>query len=67
MCATSQDGEEWFAGKARLRLVLFRREIVSAAQQIEIVARTIAAHLVRRFDKAQIYSPSRSLRYGGFI
>jgi hypothetical protein len=59
-------GEERLTGKARLRLVLLCGEIVSAAQQIEVVAGTIAAHLVRQFNKAQVHSAAGSLREGGF-
>ena len=39
--------KERLAGKARLRFVLLGGEIVGAAQQLEIVAGTVAAHLVR--------------------
>ena len=46
--------EERFAREARLRLVLLGGEIVRAAEKFEVVARTIAAHLVHQLDKAQI-------------
>ena len=44
--------EERFAGKARLRFVLFGGEIVGAAKKFEVVAGTVAADFVDQFDKA---------------
>src|SRR5271163_2440493 len=59
-------GEKRLAGEASLRLVLLCREIIGTAQELEVVARTVAAHLVHQLHKAQIHSPPRSLRDGGF-
>ena len=59
-------GKVGLAGEARLRLVLLGGEIVGAAQEVEIVARTVAAHLVHQLDKAQIHRAAGRLRYGRF-
>ena len=54
------------AGKAHLRLVLLGGEIVGAAQEIEIVAGTIAAHFVHQLDKAQVHGAAGRRDEGGF-
>jgi hypothetical protein len=53
--------EEWLTGKARLRLMLLGGEIVSAAEEFEVVARTVAAHFVYQFDKAQVHGATGRL------
>jgi hypothetical protein len=50
------------AGKARLRLVLFGGEIVSAAEKFEVVAGTVAAHFIYQFDEAQVHGATGRLR-----
>ena len=54
------------ARKAELRLVLLGREIVGAAQQVDVVAGAVLADLVREFDEAQIDGAPRANAHGGF-
>ena len=45
------------AGKAHLRFVLLGGEIVGAAEESEIVAGTVLAHLVQQLGETHIHGP----------
>ena len=47
-------GKERLARQARLGLMLFGGEIVSAAEELEVVARTVAADLVHQLDETKV-------------
>jgi hypothetical protein len=53
--------KERLAGEASLGLVLLGGKIVSAAEELEVVARAVPAHLVHEFNEAEIDSAA-----GGF-
>jgi hypothetical protein len=46
--------------------VSFGGEVVSAAQEFHVIARSVLAHFVHQLDKAQIKDASRGGRRNGF-
>jgi len=59
-------GKVEVAGLAALGTMLFGGKIVSAAEQIEIVARAIAANFVHQLDKLQVEHTLSNGIAGGF-
>src|SRR5579863_2261584 len=58
--------QERLAGKTCLGLVLLGGKVISAAEELHVVAGTVLADFVHKLDKAQVHCAAGGLGYRGF-